>query len=82
MHDTGRGTLCKNVSQHNIDRLTVHDVVRGLVVNCRRRRLEHVTSALSLTAGCQWPTTWRQSVAQHTIHLRQIRSTLHAVFVT
>ena len=28
---------------------------------------QHATSALSLTAGCQWPTTWRQSVAQHTI---------------
>ena len=28
---------------------------------------QHATSALSLTASCQWPTTWRQSVAQHTI---------------
>jgi len=28
---------------------------------------QHATSALSLTAGCQWPTTWRQSVVQHTI---------------
>jgi len=28
---------------------------------------QHATSALSLTAGCQWPTTWRQSVAQHSI---------------
>ena len=28
---------------------------------------QHATSALSLIAGCQWPTTWRQSVAQHTV---------------
>ena len=28
---------------------------------------QDATSALSLTASCQWPTTWRQSVAQHTI---------------
>ena len=27
---------------------------------------QHAISALSLTAGCQWPTTWHQSVAQHT----------------
>ena len=27
----------------------------------------YAISALSLTAGCQWPTTWRQSVAQHTV---------------
>ena len=30
---------------------------------------QHATSALSLIASCQWPTstTWRQSVAQYTI---------------
>ena len=32
-----------------------------------KKLLVTVTSALSLTAGCQWPTTWHQSVAQHTI---------------
>jgi len=40
---------------------------------------QHATSALSLTAGCQWPTTWRQSVAQHTITCRQIRPTLESL---
>jgi len=61
-------------SRHNIDRLTVHEVpvLSSTVTYCRRRRLsscrsrvltQHATSALSLTAGCQWPATWRQSLS-------------------
>jgi len=47
--------------------------------SCRLLSAQHSTSALSLTAGCQWP-TWRQSVAQHTVtHLRQIRHTLQSL---
>ena len=43
--------------------------------------LSTLRPALSLTAGCQWPTTWRQSVAQQSAyyHLRQIRPTLQSL---
>ena len=37
----------------------------------------------SLTVGCQWPTTWRQSVAQHIGLLSPATDETHtAVFVT
>jgi len=52
-------------SRYNIDRLTVHEVpvlssTVGVVGSARYL-------GVVLTAGCQWPTTWRQSDAQHTI---------------
>jgi len=37
----------------------------------------HAILALSLTAGCQWPTTWRQSVTID--NMRQIRPTLQSL---
>ena len=55
---------------------THHSWCASFNINCW-----HATSALSLTAGWQWPTTMCQSVTQQKAHVRRILSTLQSLSV-